>query len=318
MSRLVGRAALARAFGLAASVLCAALATTHPARADRAAVTETRARDAYERGTIAYGKGDFARAAREFALADAILPDPTTLRIALAAATLADDPVLGTELLERAGRGPQDAPLAEAVASARARFAHRTGRIVIRCPAGARCLAAIDGAATDVLTPHVVAVGPHTVAIQGAGLAEQHIVDVAADETLEQRLAPAPVEPHPIAPPPPATVAPARLSPVWFAGAAVLTAAAGALTIASAVDTAGQHARFDDAGCALAPAPSCAGLATGGLAAQRRTDALLAGTGVLAVGAAALGIFWTRWAGPRKATVGVLVGGASVLVRATF
>src|SRR5580693_6760902 len=93
-------------FRHAASLLAAsaaALLLAGEAFAQRPASTDaSRARDAFERGSAAYRLGDYARAAAEYARADALDPNPAALRAALDAATLADDPVLGEELIERA------------------------------------------------------------------------------------------------------------------------------------------------------------------------------------------------------------------------
>jgi hypothetical protein len=307
-----GRGTRAR---VAAVTLALGLSVPCAARADPA-TDKARAADAYERGRIANERGDFARAARELALADSILPDPVTLRAALHAATLADDPVLGTELLERAAR--RDKGLAEAVAEARVRFAHRTGHIVVLCPAGVHCVATVDGEALSPSEPRVVAIGVHTVGVQGDGPPEQRMLEVAADETVSVQV-PSPSAPVIRAPEPlpePRPSGKAGISPLWFAGAGALTAALGAVTIVSAVDTANRHSQFDQAGCESAPNAGCASLRTAGTGAQARTDALLVATGVLAAGSAALGIFLVRWTGGPEVSVAVRPGEASL--RASF
>lgn len=298
-----------RALLALALTLMPGLSVARRAQAD-SATDKARAADAYERGRIANERGDFARAARELALADSILPDPVTLRAALHAATLADDPVLGTELLERAARRVKG--LADVVAEARVRFAHRTGHIVVLCPLGVHCMATVDGEALSVSEARVVSIGVHTVGVQGDGPPEQRMLEVAADQTVTVQVPP----PSPAVirlPPGTGELHPAPwngVSPWWFAGAAVLTAAAGAVTVISAVDTANQHARFDQDACDRAPSTPCAGLQTSGRSAQARTDALLGGTAALAAGSAALGIFVVRWTGGRDVSVGVRPGEA--------
>ena len=311
--RGVARARAAVVLGLA---LLAGLAP-RTARAD-AATDKARAADAYERGRIANERGDFARAARELALADSILPDPVTLRVALRAATLADDPVLGTVLLERAARGTVDRALADVVAEARVRFSHRTGRILVTCPATVHCMATIDAEAATPAEPRIVTIGVHTVGVQGEGAPEQRMIEVRADETVTVGLSaprPPPVS-LPAQPAQPDTAAHRGASPVWFAVAATLTAVTGGFAIDSAVDTANRHAQFDQAGCEHASSQACAGLRSDGLAAQGRTALLLAGTGVTAAATATLGIFFVRWTGGRDVAVGVRASGA--FVRASF
>jgi hypothetical protein len=287
----------------AASILAAGAA-----RAEDVATNQARARDAYDRGSIAYRRGDYARAAAEFAQADALAPDPVALRAALDAATLADDAVLGTELLERARRAPGDKTLADVVATARARFAHRTGRIVVRCPesasaagagptAAAPCLATLDGTVLEPSKERVVAVGVHTVTVQSDGAAEQRIVQVGPDQSVEI----SPSVPREAAPAPPPSPAPAPsssggISPAWFAAAAGATAVLGGLTVWSGLDTSNRHSSFANTGCSAANPPAeCGSLRSDGLSAEHRTNVLLAGTAALAVGTAALGLFFVRW-----------------------
>src|SRR5213079_3164 len=104
-----------------------------------------RARAAYDRGTIAYRGGDFARAAAEYAMADQLMPRSQVLESALDCALLADDPVLGGDLVERASQHAPSERLATLVAKARTQFVHRTGRVLIGCNPERPCLAAVDG-----------------------------------------------------------------------------------------------------------------------------------------------------------------------------
>lgn len=175
-----GRATCARV-AACASLFCLVLAGTARA-AEPDGPNLSRAHDAYTRGAAAYEQKDYARAARELSMADSLVPDPVTLRAALDAVRLADDPVLGAELLARASRGPQDALLAAAVSAARARFAHRTGAVVVHCDG---CLVLVDGAPARTGDPHVVLPGVHTVTLQRSGPPEPRLVSVAADVTLE-------------------------------------------------------------------------------------------------------------------------------------
>lgn len=236
----------------------------------------------------------------EFAAADALSASPVSLRAALDAATLADDAILGVELVERAERvASPPAPLASALATARARFAHRTGRIAVHCPGGVPCLATVDGAALDASLARIVAPGVHTVTVQTTGPVEARLVDVPADQTVgvSATVGAAPPLPsgEPAPAPAPATAA-TGLSPAWFVSSAVATAVAAGLSIGSGIDTDDQHGRFVDAGCPLGKAPSCSALAGDGVSAQTRTNVLLAVTAGLAATTAALG-FLTRWHG---------------------
>jgi hypothetical protein len=281
-----------------------------PARAD--ADAEARARDAYDRGTAAYKRGDYARAATEYAQADAIAPSAVALRAALDAATLADDPVLGTELVERAAQresGTADKPLATVLATARARFAHRAGRVVVRCPD--TCLATIDGAAAEASRPRIVSVGTHSIVIQRNAGSETRIVRVDGDQVVEVT---------PIATPTPITTSTPTTTATWtstpppvastrresphtrplpggfFWAALGATAIAGGFTVWSGIDTANKHSQFTSDHCG-APmfVPGCGGLSNDGKFAQARTNVLIATTGILAATAVALGVFFVRF-----------------------
>jgi hypothetical protein len=302
-------------------LLLALLAVSPSARADDDA--EARARDAYDRGSFAYKAGDFERAATEFTAADRLAPSPVTLRAALDAAMLADDAVLGAELLDRAGRvlpeaqvrGPtaSEAELATVASTARARFAHRTGRIVVRCSGAAPCLATVDGVPVEPSRARIVAVGVHTVTLQAAGRAEPRLVDVPSDQVVEVAAA-APALAVSLRPAPD----PGGLSPAWFIAAGITTGVALGLSIGSGVDTLNQHANFDDAGCVAKDGASCSSLKSSGIAAQTRTNVLLVATGALAVTTVTLGLFATRWHAPATASVGLDLHGGRVLLGATF
>src|SRR5262245_50540509 len=70
MNERVGR-------GLVAAVATLACVAWVGIAAAEASPDEKRARDAYERGSAAYLRADYATAAKEFALADALAPNPT-------------------------------------------------------------------------------------------------------------------------------------------------------------------------------------------------------------------------------------------------
>jgi hypothetical protein len=281
----------------------------------------TRAADAYERGRIANERGDFARAARELALADSIIPDAVTLRAALKAATLADDAVLGTQLLERTSRAPMDRALAEAAADARVRFAHRTGRIVVTCPGAARCMVTIDGEAVKPAEARVVSIGVHTVSVQGDGPLEQRMLDVAADQTVPVELSAPSSTPTavPVPAPPEKLATPARtgISPAWFVTAAAATAIVGGAAIGFAVNTAHVHGQFTSDGCGNSSPPSeCDTLRSSGLTSQGREDALFAAAGILGAATVAIGIFGTRWGS--GTVISMRLGPSQASVRAEF
>ncbi len=256
-------------------------------------VEAVEAHRAYDRGTQAYRRKDYVTAAREYAAADALSPSPVALQAALDAATQADDPVLGETLLERA-RGTARTPgLLVTMSVAEQRFAHRTGRIAIACPAQP-CLATIDGAATDPSAPAIVRVGSHTVLVTSAGTTTTRAVTVAPDETVRVGAASASAPTSALTP---ASTPSPGLSPLWLLAGVGATAVAGGLAIASGVDTANRSSAF--AGChSTLPPDNCAQRASDGQSAQTRTNVLLGVTAALGV-ASALALPFVRWhAGP--------------------
>jgi hypothetical protein len=280
-----------------ALLACASLAWTDASNGQTAPVGAD-AHAAYARGTTAFRRGDYASAAREYAAADALAPNPVALQAALDATVLADDPVFGTTLLDRARGEPRTDALLTTMLTAEKKFAHRVGRIRLQCPA-APCLGAIDGAAAVTGEPIVVRVGSHAVTLEAAGTLVQRVVTVAPDDTIvvAPDAAPAPVPPPaPASPPfPPPAPSPTRapvpapaplppaahhagLSPLFFYAGLGLTAVVGGFAIASGVDTADRHSAFEQH-CT----PSCATLASQGQSAQTRTNVLLGVTAGLGV-----------------------------------
>jgi len=270
-----------------------------------------RARAAYDRGVRANAAGDHANAARAFAEADALAPQPASLEAALESAMKADDAPLGADLVERAdGRAP-DAGLRKTLEAARKRFAGRTGKIRVECRAApargadGRCLAAVDGAAADARRPIYVAVGPHAVVVQRGDERIERLVDVKAEAVVVVEAGPAlavvggagggagpatgaaPAEPS------------SGLSRGWFYGGLSVTAVFGAITIVSGLDAVAQHDRFVSDGCgsggAGAVPADCAARGAEGARAETRTNIFLGATAVFAVTTAALGIFAVRW-----------------------
>ena len=284
------------------------------------------AREAYDRGTAAYKRGDFAGAARGFADADRLAPSSVALGAALDAAVKADDPILGIELLERAKRAPDDAALSEKTALARAKLGGRAGRLVIDCTA---CTALLDGQEAGPRKDLWVKAGPHTVLLRSEGKEHTVAVDVRADATTEAKIpeggsgvataagaATAPASatatatatapataPAPASAPAPATApatAPASSSasglPPWvFFSGLGLTVGAGVATLATGATTASQHDAFVRLGCGgAAPPADCAKRASDGKTLQTVTNVLAVTTGVLAATTVVLAIV-TQW-----------------------
>ncbi len=282
-----------------AALACACLLGAAPAAADPPS-TDVQAHQAYERGTSAYRRKDYPTAAREYAAADALSPNPVALQAAIDAAVQADDPVLGLQLLERAKGAPRTSALLSTMLVAEQKFAHRTGRIGITCPAQP-CLATVDGAAIDPSQPTVVRVGAHSVMVESAGSTTTRSVTVPPDETVTVAAEapsgptsatppppPMPAVAPPLPPPPPVTSDATGLTPVWFHVGVGATVVAGGVTIGSAVDTASKNSAFGSDSCRTALTQSCVALASSGQSAQARTNVLLGVTAVLGVATVAL------------------------------
>jgi hypothetical protein len=322
-----GRATRAR---LAMSLSCSALALVGLVEPDDASASEpdgsnlSRAHDAYARGAAAYAQQDYERAAREFATADELVPAAVTLRVALEAVTLADDPVLGMELIERAHREPTDAQLARAVAIAQQRFVHRTGSLVVRCD---DCLAVIDGSPATVGQPRRVLPGVHTVSVQRHGSPETRLVPVLVDDTREVLVRARSPEgealpPIQLSPLPPSVLPPAEanrgVSPAWFVAASIASVGLAAVTVWSALDTTSDHQAFENQGCSATDKAGCNALASAGQGAQTRTLALGIGTGAAIVGTTLLGAVAVRWHAPTGREVGLALTATSAALRVTF
>ncbi|MFO0763128.1 MAG: hypothetical protein U0359_42215 [Byssovorax sp.] len=319
---LSGRGAAA---GLALLLSIASLAA--PARADD---TEA-AQKAYDRGSAAFAQKRWAEAAAELSRADALAPNPVALESALKAALLADDPVLGMALVERAeGRAGLPETITTAAGKARARFGERAGKLLVRCAPSRRCTANVDAEPFPIEQRRWVKAGDHAVEIVVDDRSQRYTVKVDGAMTVEWS-APAPAEPAPppdkpaapppvaqppVAPPvtpppaaPPAPLAPppepqGGLSPAWFWVGLGLTAAVGGMTIASGVDTLGKHSDFMD-GIVDNPTP--------GQNAQNRTNVLIGVTSAFGLATAGVGLFAVRWSSKApRASLRIGPGSASL------
>jgi hypothetical protein len=275
-----------------------------------------RARDAYDRGAAAHLRGDEVTAARELALADAIVPSPVTLQAALEAAIAADDAVLVVLLCDRAERAPNEQALAALAHRARSRFGSRVGHVRVECDAGTACTLALDGAPIEAGREVVVPVGRHVVSIDRAGRSEQRVVrvDPAGAATIAIT-ASAPLVEQSVAPALRRDAPRARRPLGWFIASLAATAAAGGATIGSGVDTAARHTAFVSAGCAGPAHGNCSALANDGAAAELRTNllgAVTGGLGAVTVVAAALTF---RGGDEPRAAVAIGAGVAALRVR---
>jgi hypothetical protein len=264
--------------------------------------TRERAREAYDRGTAAHKRGDFAQAAQDYALADDIAPSPVALRAALDEAVRADDAALGMELVTRASRGPIEGDLATSVSSARTKFQARAGVVRVHCPT--MCMATLDSRPLDVKKDAWATIGQHTVVVQSGDDTQQRIVEVKADAPVEVTLAPRPAPPGPapapyVAPAPePARAPQPGLPPVVFFVGAAATVALGGATVWSALDTSKKHADFTASHCDTQGSIACDRASSSGASAQTRTNVLLATTAVVGAAMVLVGVAFTRWSDP--------------------
>lgn len=315
---------LARALVIAsfASLVSASAFAQGPSADARA-----RAKEAYDRGVEAHGKGDMQRAAQEFARADALAPTPVALQAALDAAIEADDPVLGSELLERSTRDKPTGALAASVSSARSRFAGRAGRVRVQCPSGSTCMATLDGAPLETQKPVWARTGQHTVVVQVDGDAQTKLVrvepegiaDVAGTKTGAGAAGGTTPSPAPANEEPKGAARMLRdgFPPiVFYAGVGVTVLLAGATTY-FAIDTKNKHDEFENLGCARANLSDCEDLKDQGQRSQTTTNVGLVLTGVAGVATAVIGAAFTNWKGPMIAAA-PLPGGGSVAFTRTF
>ncbi len=287
-----------RTTALALALLALGGSLARPAAADDA----SDARTAYDAASRAFEEKRYAEAARLFARADALAPNRVALESALKASLLADDPALAMTLLERAEqRGPSalDETLTQ---TARERAAPRVGRLRVSCPDERACALVLDGAALAPQERRWALAGEHALEVEVSGVRERHRLSLSAGETLDYRppappapsappapLAPTAASSSELAPPPPAPSVEPRggLSPAWVVAGGVVTVALAGLTAWSGVDTLDRHDAF------LA---GDLGARAGGQDAQLRTNLLLGGALLSAVGTGLLAIL-TDWGG---------------------
>jgi len=302
----VNRARVSR--GLAALILAASLGGAPLASAQEKPAFRAAA-EAYDAGVQAHRQRDYARAALLFAHADELAPDPAARLAALKSVLLADDPVLGMTLAERAARsGPVEGPLGEAVKATRDKFAARVGRVRVACSG---CTATIDAAPVPVEQELFVLRAEHAIELTSEGRVERRSVridgadpveisptpagtalSVAAPSSLEPAAHPSPEPPPTAKRPPDATVS--GLSPAWFFVGMGVTAVAAGMTIASGIDVRNREHDFYRAPTAQKAAD--------GQAAETRTYVLGAVTGAAGLATAAIAVLAVRWKTKRTAT----------------
>jgi hypothetical protein len=322
--RAVRRRGTLAAAALAISLLASA------ARGDEPGAPVETAGTLYDRGVEAQQRGDYARAAKLFARADELVPDPTALQAAIGAAVLADDPALAMELVHRARRGSMPAGLRSAARAAEAKFAGRAGVVRVRCD---QCTVKIDGKPVAANEDQWVLAGSHRVDVTTGGSRDRRDVDVPGGGRVEVTGAEATVtETEAVEDFTPrartrAAEEPGGIAPGWFWASLGLTGVMGAFAVGSGVDTLSKHSDFQAK--RYGPREEAERIKADGEAAESRTAVLIGVTSALAIGTVALGVFAVRWNGGKTATVsgspavvpgpgGVLSPGGRVSFRARF
>lgn len=298
----------------AALVLSALVTFGSAAHADDA-TTRDEAKAAYDRGLDAHKHGEMARAAKEFAAADALVPSPQALQAALDATIDADDVALGAELLERAKRAPATPGLASSITAATMKFNARAGRLKIICPPSATCSAKVDENPVSVGRVIWLPVGPRTVSVQVDGRSSVNkVVDIGAETPLEvtagKELTAKPGAgaadgggTDPTHAPPSRNGEREGLSPVVFYATAGVTVALAGFTTFLMLRTSSQHGEFEDKGCTRVQTKECVDLADSGSSSQSAANIALVFTGVAALTAVAIGVAFTNWhSGDKRAS----------------
>lgn len=201
---------------------------------------EDRAMAAYAVGDAAFKSGRYQEAAEAFALADEASPHPVALTSALKAAILADDPVLGMTLVDRAPSRKATPELTTQADRARKLFQTRAGLVSVAC----QCEPAVNGRLVKPNARAWAAAGPGTIVVG----ARSFPITVSSSSPLDFVV---PAEVAPVEPaggtesPPPVIVAPipARPPPQAEALSPAIFGVMTGLTVASGACLAGFGAR---------------------------------------------------------------------------
>ena len=295
---------------LAATITWCALAPAAAPDADRLKT----AAEEFDAGRRAFKIRDFENSAAHFENADRDAPSPEALQSAILAWKEAAEPARAATLAAWGlARYPEQGPFSTYAKQIVSSVEKSLTRVEVSCSPD--CSVIVDNKVMpfpDSATPVVyVAPGPHTVI---AGWSDnRHLaqdINAVAGAVTPLRFEPPPVEPTPaaglgtavaIAPAGSSDIASAGgkgLPPyVFFVGVGV-TAVLGGVTIWSGLDT--LHNPGKDAIATSCAPPnnttSCPEYQTG-LSNQRRTNVLIAASGVAGLATAALGVFFTDWAG---------------------
>lgn len=269
-------------------------------------------RIAFDAGVGAYEKGDYPTALARFREALALRPHPV---IAFNVALAESKNGLFVEAVQRLDQILQDPQtprtLREQAQSERGIATRNIATLVVDPGTSQGATVLLDGHRVQGDPPRAPAnPGPHTLRVELPGqppidrsihLVPGETLRITLDRTRELVIVPGPTTPNPV-------VAPRGLHPAWFWAAAGATGIAGALTLWSGLDTLSAHSAYETDLPTLTQ-PQVDARVANGHDLERRTNILLGTTAVLAVGTAALGVFYTRWG---SAAVRPTVGGLQV------
>ena len=288
------------------------LSATAAAHADAAEPTPDRVQAAaaeYDAGRRAYMAGSYEAAAAHFENAWHDAPRPEALRNAIRSRLRAGQSARAATLaLVAERRYPGDEETTSLVNETLQESAPRLGKVTLRCTPA--CAVTLDDRAVSDGESDEVAFfsdpGDHdVVAVWSGGRRRSVPLRIVAGDARQLSLDAPPLPPADVS----KVVLPSAkpLPPIVFLVGAGLTVAAGIATTVSYV--AAKNDPGEDA-----VRRDCVGLGEGcptyqrGLDGELRTNVLLASTAVLGVATAVIGVFFTRWTGPRSPALGAFVG----------
>ncbi len=289
----------------------------HGQRDRRSEVERVRdAAEAFDAGRKAFTTGDFATAAEYFERADRDSPAPEALRMAIRARMATKEYArMATLATSALARYPDDEVTAEFAKQKLAQIPDRLHRLAIQCDEPCGLLVDRKVAPFSEITEAVIYVEPGDHEVM-AGWSEGRTSkkQVTAEPSEETELAfEAPPLPEPELEPetpkpeapdedPETDAGPAEergLPPAYFYGAAGVSAVLAGATLWSTLDMRANPGKDKVREDCAGQDESCPTYQDA-LSSQRRTNTLLAVTGIAAVGTAVLGAYFTDWSGSAK------------------
>jgi hypothetical protein len=303
-------------------ILLCALLSASPVHAQtankRSEVERVRAAaEEFDAGRRAFTAGDFTTAAEHFENADRDAPAPEALRMAIRARLAAKQPDRVATLAAAAiARYPNDEATVTFAKQTLAKVPKRLHRLSIRCDEACTLLVdrrLVPGTEATESTVYVEP-GQHEItAGWSEGRTQSQNIDASqAGESELSFTAPALVvaepEPEPETEPEPEKEGAVEVStegeglpPVVFYGAVGLSTVLAGVTVWSTLDMRANPGKDKVREDCAGQDESCATYQDA-ISAQNRTNVLLVSTGIVAVGTAVLGGFFTDWSAPQDKT----------------